>query len=129
EVRLGDTTKLLPFLRGKGSQEGKSPYFDSTFIRTGIQQFNSDFRGFIFNDFNLGSRLFGQFANNRYNFNAAAFYLLEKDTNSGLNTRFFTRLANDNRNEFRNQFVAIANLYRQDTFVKGYTTQFSFHFN
>jgi hypothetical protein len=41
EVRLGDTTKLLPFLRGKGSQEGKSPYFDSTFLRTGhstIQQ-------------------------------------------------------------------------------------------
>jgi hypothetical protein len=129
EVRLGDTTKLIPFLRGKGSQKGESPYFDSTFLRTGIQQFNSDFRGFIFHDFNLGSRLFGQFANNRYNFNAAAFYMLEKDTNSGLNTRFFTRLANDDRNEFRNQFVAIANLYRQDTFVKGYTTQFSFHFN
>jgi hypothetical protein len=55
--------------------------------------------------------------------------MLEKDTNSDLNTRFFTRLVNDKRNEFRNQFVTIANLYRQDTMLKGYTTQFSFHFN
>lgn len=129
EVRLGDTTKLLPFLRGKGNQDGKSPHFDSTFVRTGIQQFNSDFRGFIFSDYNLGTRLFGQFGNNRYNFNAAAFYMLEKDTNSELNTRFFTRLVNGNRNEFRNQLVIAANLYRQDTKFKGYTTQFSFHYN
>ena len=129
EVRLGDTTKFIPWLRGKDNKDGKSPHFDSTFIRAGIQQFNSDFRGFIFNDFNLGARLFGQAANNRYNFNVAAFYMLEKDTNSGLNTRFFTRLANDTRNEFRNQMVVIANLYRQDTKWKGYTTQFSFHYN
>jgi hypothetical protein len=129
EVRLGDTTKLIPWLRGKDSKNGKSPYFDSTFIRAGIQQFNSDFRGFIFNDYNLGGRLFGQFANNRYNFNVAAFYMLDKDTNSGLNTRFFTRLVNDRRNEWRNQLVVMANLYRQDTKYKGYQTQFSFHYN
>jgi hypothetical protein len=129
EVRLGDTTKLIPWLRGKDSQNGKSPHFDSTFLRTGIQQFNSDFRGFIFSDYNLGTRLFGQFGNNRYNFNAAAFYMLDKDTNSELNTRFFTRLANRDRNEFRNQVVIAANLYRQDTKFKGYTTQFSFHYN
>lgn len=122
EYRLGDTTKLLPFLRGKGSTNGDSPHFDSTFIRAGIQQFLSDFRGFIFSDFNLGVRLFGQHANNRYNFNAAYFYLLEKDTNSELNTRI-------NLGEFRDQTVFIANLYRQDTKYKGYTTQFSFHYN
>src|SRR5262249_26571802 len=122
EVRLGDTTKFLPFLRGDLHQDGESPYFDSTFIRTGIQQFQSDFRGFIFNDFNLGTRLFGQASSNRYNFNAAYFYMLEKDTNSQLN-RMVTR------GNFRNQTVFIANLYRQDTFTKGYTTQFSFHFN
>lgn len=129
EVRLGDTTKLIPWLRGKDSKDGKSPYFDSTFVRAGIQQFNSDFRGFIFNDYNLGGRLFGQLANNRYNFNVAAFYMLDKDTNSGLNSRFFTRLVNDRRNEWRNQLVVMANLYRQDTKFKGYTTQFSFHYN
>lgn len=122
EFKIGDTTKLMPFLRGAGNDGGKSPYYDSTFVRTGIQQFISDFRGFIFNDFNLGARLFGQFANNRYNFNAAYFYLLEKDTNSELNTRV-------NLGEFRNQTVFIANLFRQDTKFHGYTTQFSFHYN
>jgi hypothetical protein len=122
EVKLGDTTRIMPFLRGAGNKDGKSPYYDSTFLRAGIQQFISDFRGFIFNDFNLGSRLFGQFGNNRYQFNAAYFYLLEKDTNSELNTRV-------NLGEFRDQTVFIANLFRQDTKWKGYTTQFSFHFN
>jgi len=122
EVKLGDTTKLLPFLSGKGSTDGKSPYYDSTFMRVGIQQFNSDFRGFIFNDFNLGGRLFGQFASNRYNFNAAYFYLLEKNTNSELNNRLSSF-------DFRDQTVLIANLFRQDTIWKGYTSQFSFHYN
>jgi hypothetical protein len=122
EFRIGDTTRLIPFLRGDGSKDGKSPFYDVTFFRAGVQQFNSDFRGFIFNDFNLGARIFGQAANNRYNFNAAYFYMLEKDTNSELNTRV-------NLGEFRDQAIFIANLYRQDTKWKGYTTQFSFHFN
>ncbi|MEP7340017.1 MAG: hypothetical protein ABI977_19920, partial [Acidobacteriota bacterium] len=61
EYRLGDTTKLFPFLRGKGSARGRSPEFDTTSIRVGIQPFTSDFRGFIFSDSNLGARLFGNF--------------------------------------------------------------------
>ncbi|MBL8149753.1 MAG: hypothetical protein JNN15_07480 [Blastocatellia bacterium] len=119
EYRLGDTTKLFPFLRGRGSKGGYSPYFDTTSIRAGIQLFNSDFRGFIFNDTNLGTRLFGNFASNRYQYNVAFFKMLEKDTNSGLNTLDLGR----------NQEVFIANLYRQDTFKKGYTVQFSYHYN
>jgi hypothetical protein len=131
EKRLGDTTNLLPFFKrgsktdGKGyvdNKKGESATFDTTFIRAGLQQFSSDFRGFIFSDFNLGARVFGQAANNRYNFNAAYFYMLEKDTNSDLNTRI-------NRGEFRDQTVLIGNLYRQDTKYKGYTAQFSFHYN
>jgi hypothetical protein len=118
EYRLGDTTRLFPFLRGKGSKGGFSPFFDTTSFRAGIQCFNSDFRGFIFNDCNLGARLFGNFASNRYQYNVAYFEMLEKDTNSGLNT-FDTR----------NQEVLIANLYRQDTFKKGYTIEFSYHHN
>ncbi|HKV38957.1 MAG TPA: cytochrome c3 family protein [Blastocatellia bacterium] len=118
EVRLGDTTRLFPFLRGKGSQGGESPFFDTTSIRTGIQPFVSDFRGFVFSDVNLGSRLFGNFGSNRYQYNFAYFSMLEKDTNSELNTL-----------HSRDQSVFVANFFRQDTFKKGYTSQFSFHYN
>ena len=93
-----------------------SPQFDALSTRVGIQQFVSDFRGFIFSDLNLGARLFGNLADNRWQYNAAYFDLLEKDTNSELNT--FER---------REHKVAAANLFRQDTFAKGYTVAFSFH--
>jgi hypothetical protein len=95
-----------------------SSNFDFVSVRAGIQPFVSDFRGFIFSDNNLGARLFGSFANNRYQFNAAYFSMLEKDTNSGLN-RFDTR----------HQNVYIANLFRQDFIRKGYTIQGSLHFD
>jgi hypothetical protein len=88
--------------------------FDFISARVGIQPFVSDFRGFVFSDNNLGARLFGSFANNRYQFNAAYFAQLEKDTNSGLNR--FRR---------RQQNVYIANIFRQDFIRKGYTIQAS----
>lgn len=127
EARLGDTTKIFPFLRGKQDKgqgdKGRSPAFDTTSTRVGVQPFNSDFRGFIFNDANLGARLFGNFGSNRWQYNIVYFNLLEKETNSELNTINFRQI------EFRDQKLWIANLYRQDTFVKGYTTQFSLHYN
>ncbi len=92
--------------------------YDFISLRAGIQAFVSDFRGFIFSDNNLGARLFGTFDNNRFQFNAAYFSMLEKDTNSGLN-RFDTR----------HQNVYIANLFRQDFITKGYTIQGSLHYN
>lgn len=95
-----------------------SPNFDFVSIRVGIQGFRSDFRGFIFADEQPGIRLFGNLRSNRINYNLAYFYLLEKDTNSGLNTF-----------EPRHQQVGIANIYIQDFFAKGYTTEFSFHYN
>ncbi len=95
-----------------------SANFDFVSVRAGIQPFVSDFRGFIFSDNNLGARLFGSFGNNRYQYNAAYFSMLEKDTNSGLN-RFDTR----------HQNVYIANLFRQDFLRKGYTVSGSLHFN
>ena len=88
--------------------------YDFISIRLGIQNFNSDFRNFLFRDDNLGIRLFGSAGNNRYQYNLAVFDLLEKDTNSQLNT--FDR---------RKHKIATANIYRQDTFVKGYTAQLS----
>ncbi len=123
EYRIGDTPRIFPFLRGKGSRDGRSPAFDTTSIRVGIQPFTSDFRGFIFSDANLGARLFGNFSSNRWQYNLAYFNLLEKETNSQLNTINFAET------KFRNQSVYIANLYRQDTFVLGYTTQFSLHYS
>ena len=44
-----------------------------------------DFRGFLFQDQQLGVRLFGNRDNNLYQYNLAAIWRLEKDTNSGLN--------------------------------------------
>jgi hypothetical protein len=123
EYRLGDTTKIFPFLRGRGSQGGRSPEFDTSSLRVGVQQFTSDFRGFIFSDSNLGARMFGNIGSNRWQYNLAYFNLLEKDTNSKLNALTF------NDTDFRNQNVYIANMFRQDTFVLGYTTQFSLHYN
>jgi hypothetical protein len=92
--------------------------YDFVSVRAGIQPFVSDFRGFIFSDNNLGARVFGAFDNNRYQFNAAYFSMLEKDTNSGLN-----------RLDTRHQNVYIANIFRQDFIRKGYTIQGSFHYN
>jgi hypothetical protein len=123
EWRLGDTTKIMPFLRGKGSEGGRSPFFDTTSMRVGIQQFTSDFRGFIFSDSNLGVRMFGNFDSNRWQYNVAYFNMLEKETNSELNTINFRDIG------FRDQKVYIANVFRQDTFVKGYTIEFSGLYN
>ncbi|HEV8048598.1 MAG TPA: carboxypeptidase regulatory-like domain-containing protein [Terriglobales bacterium] len=95
-----------------------SPNFDFISIRAGIQQFVSDFRGFIFAEEQPGIRLFGNLRSNRINYNLAYFYFLEKNTNSGLNTF-----------NSRHQQVYVGNVYIQDSFFKGYTTEFSFHYN
>jgi hypothetical protein len=94
-----------------------SPSYDFVSVRVGVQPFNSDFRGFIFTDTNLGARLFGSYESNRDQFNLALFDRLEKDTNSGLNTF-----------DARHQQVAVANVYRQDFLVPGYTAQASLHY-
>jgi hypothetical protein len=95
-----------------------SPNYDFLSVRAGIQAFSSDFRGFLFVDEQPGVRLFGNLHSDRWEYNAAYFNLLEKDTNSGLNTF-----------EPRHQQVIIANFYMQDFIKPGYTTQFSIHYN
>jgi hypothetical protein len=95
-----------------------SDSYDFVSARAGIQNFNSDFRGFIFSDQEPGLRVFGTLDSNRYQFNAAAFAMLEKDTNSGLNSF-----------QYRHQNVFIANLYRQDFIWHGYTVQASVHYD
>ncbi len=95
-----------------------SDNYDFIAAKAGNQTFTSDFRGFLFNDTNLGLRLFGNAWNNRLQYNLAVFEMREKDTNSELNTF-----------DERKQHVVIANLYWQDFLVKGYTAQWSVHAN
>jgi len=93
-----------------------SERYDFDSLRVGIQPFNADFRGFLFQDNQLGVRLFGTRDNNIYQYNIAWFRRLEKDTNSGLN---------DVSAGLRDDDVFVANLYRQDYPVLGFTSQLS----
>jgi hypothetical protein len=97
-----------------------SDRYDFESIRVGIQPFQSDFRGFLFNDQQLGFRFFGNRDNNRFQFNLAAFWRLEKDTNSGLNSII---------QRPRDDFVFLANLYRQDLPFPGLTSQVTAVYN
>ena len=96
-----------------------SPYYDTVNLRTGIQGFTSDFRGFVFSDFDPGVKLSGNYAANRTQWNLAYFRPLEKDTNSGLNTVFSDRA----------QDVVVANLTRQDLIWPGYAGQASVQYS
>jgi hypothetical protein len=120
DVREGTSRQRHDFSLEEGFAEAKladlSPYFDFVSLRAGIQPFVSDFRGFVFADANLGARLFGNAANNRWQYNAAYFDLLEKETNSELNT--FDK---------REQKVFVANVFRQDVFTPGYQLSLSYH--
>jgi hypothetical protein len=90
-----------------------SPNYDFVSVRAGIQEFNADFRGFLFVEEQPGLRVFGDLKNDRLEYNAAYFNFLEKNTNSGLNT--FSR---------RDQQVMLGNIYIQDFFFPGYTAEF-----
>lgn len=91
-----------------------SDRYDFESIRVGIQPFSSDFRGFLFQDNQLGIRLFGNRNNNIFQYNLAWFRRLEKDTNSGLN---------DVSVRPRDDDVFIANLYVQDFPMIGFVSQ------
>ncbi|MFO0293213.1 MAG: hypothetical protein ACK51F_07720 [Rhodospirillales bacterium] len=91
-----------------------SDRYDFDSIRVGIQPFSTDFRGFLFQDNQLGVRLFGNRFNNRVQYNLAYFRRIEKDTNSGLN---------DIASPLREDDIALANLFVQDFPVLGHTSQ------
>lgn len=97
-----------------------SARYDFDSFRIGIQPMQADFRGFLFQDNQLGFRLFGTRDNNRVQYNLGAFVQLEKDTNSGLNDILQTP---------RESYILFANLYRQDLPFVGLTSQFSVTYN
>ena len=117
DVRAG-TTRLDSHV---GFQEAFLEYklhdlssnYDFVSVRAGIQEFNADFRGFLFVEEQPGLRVFGDLKSDRLEYNAAYFNFLEKNTNSGLNT--FSR---------RDQQVVLGNIYVQDFFFPGYTAEF-----
>lgn len=93
-----------------------SDRYDFDSVRVGIQPMNVDFRGFLFQDQQLGIRFFGDRANNRFQYNLAYFRRIEKDTNSGFN---------DLSKDLRRDDIFIANLFVQDLPVTGFTSEFS----
>lgn len=97
-----------------------SSRYDFDSIRVGIQPFNSDFRGFLFQDSQPGVRLFGNRDNNHWQYNLAWFRRLDKDINSGLN---------DVTKGPRKDDVFLANLYRQDFPFVGFTSQATVFYN
>jgi hypothetical protein len=117
-TRFRDHSILLQEYFVEAKLADLSPDYDFVSARVGNQLFNSDFRGFIFFDTNRAVRLFGTRTSNRHQFNLLFYDMVEKDTNSGLNTY-----------DDRHQNVLIANYYIQDFVFPGYTFQTSFHWN
>jgi hypothetical protein len=102
-----------------------SDNYDFISTRIGSQLLNTDFRGFLFNDTNTGIRLFGNYDDNRLQYNAAWFNQREKDTFSGLN-EFSSRgqdvfVANVFRQDFLNYFLPASN-----PLALGYTAELTF---
>ena len=92
--------------------------FDFVSIRGGMQNFNSDFRGYLFVDNQLGVRLFGNARSNRDQYNVAFFSMRDRDQGSQLHS-----FGN------RDQTVVIANYFIQDFATPGYTVMFNVHVN
>lgn len=95
-----------------------SPTFDFVSMRLGAQLFNSDFRGFVWNNVNLAGRIFGNYESNRDQFNLIYFDNIDVDTNSGLIGPYD-----------RSQQVLIGNVYRQDVIWPGYQMLLNVHYN
>jgi hypothetical protein len=95
-----------------------SANYDFLSVTAGIQPFVADFRGLVFTDNNLGGKASFNLDSNRTQASLAGFYMLEKDTNSDLNTF-----------DSRGQMVAAATVFRQDFIWPGYTISGAFLWN
>ncbi|HEV3206386.1 MAG TPA: hypothetical protein VGZ28_05495 [Terriglobales bacterium] len=93
--------------------------FDLTFLRAGIQAFQSDFHGLIFNDEGLGGRIFGEFKKNRIRYDIVGLKLFQKNAVSG-----FIDFSKPSRHQ-----VGIFRFTYEDFLVKGWNSEWSVHFN
>ncbi|MCB0330957.1 MAG: hypothetical protein KDD70_14905 [Bdellovibrionales bacterium] len=89
-----------------------SERYDFISSRFGVQEFSSDFRGFVYTDQQPGIRLFGNWDNNKWQYNFAWFPRLKKETNT---------FVNDTAS--RHEDVFIWNVYRQDLIALGHQVQ------
>jgi hypothetical protein len=96
-----------------------SANYDFDSVRVGIQPLVSDFRGFLLSDQPLAARLFGTRADNVFQYNLALITRLPKDR---------VRL-NALDQGIPNDQIVLANLYWQDLFKPGSTSEFIFAFN
>jgi hypothetical protein len=95
-----------------------SSNYDVVSVRAGIQELSTDFRGFVAVVEQPGVRFFGTLKSSQVEYNAAFFDFLEKEANSGFNEL-----------HRRHQQMTVANVYVQDFLTRGYTAQFSYHYN
>jgi hypothetical protein len=91
-----------------------SSRYDFDSVRVGIQPFTSDFRGFLLSDQPLAMRFFGTRDDNVFQYNLALISRVPKDR---------VRL-NDVGRGIPNNQIALGNLYWQDLFVSGVTSEF-----
>ncbi len=91
---------------------------DLTFLRGGLQVFQSDFHGLVLFDNLIGGRVFGEIDQNRWRYDLVAASRVFKDVRTGLVE------LNDNRE----QMVYLARLTRDDL-LPGWNSELSFAFN
>lgn len=96
-----------------------SANYDFDSVRVGIQAVNSDFRGFILADQPVGIRVFGTRDNDIYQYNIGVFRPLPK--NAARQDEFGAGLPDND--------IVLANLYVQDLFRPGLTSEFLFLYN
>ena len=93
-----------------------SANYDFDSVRVGIQAVNSDFRGFILADQPVGIRVFGTRDNDIYQYNIGVFRPLPK--NAARQDEFGAGIPDND--------IVLANLYVQDLFRPGLTSEFLF---
>jgi len=96
-----------------------SSNYDFDSVRIGIQAVDSDFRGFILSDQPVGVRVFGTRDNDIYQYNIGVFRPLPK--NSARQDEFGAG--------FPDNDIVLANLYIQDLFVRGLTSEVLFMYD
>jgi AMIN domain len=93
--------------------------FNQMFLRGGLQAFKSDFHGLIFNDTGLGGRIFGQALKNRLRYDVVYLKLFQRNA---VSTLFDFRIPSQHQ-------VVITRFTWEDFLVKGWNSEWTFHFN